>query len=213
MMSTEVAPRAAVPFRREVDTEMVARIGVTSTLLGAAAVHSTVMEHHYAAWALAGIFFLVLQITQTVLAIAVVLFWRSTTALAVVLVSMGAIAVWVISRTVGVPFAPVGFARPEAVGSADLACFILALAATAMALPWALQGRTPGNTLHRVADKARTPLTTRRAVPAAVLVVLASVAVTVFGLLPNSAGAQHPVGHHGPADQTATSHGEQEFSR
>ena len=199
-MTTEAAVLTVVGRHRSIDTELVARIGVAACLMGAAVVHSTVVEHHYAAWPLAGAFFLLLQISQTVLAVATLLLWGRTTATAVVLLSSLALGVWLMSRTVGLPVGPEAFSRPEAVGAADLACCLLEVAAVAMALPWAIRRRHPdGSSTVR-------PQRMRRTWTAAALVVSVSVVITASGVLPGLSGDVHADTGSGPHLPSAADH-------
>lgn len=174
-----------VDRHRSVDAQFVARIGIAASLMGAAVVHSTVVVHHYAAWPLAGTFFLLVQVSQTALAIAVLLLWRPATAMAVVVLSAGVLSVWLWSRTAGLPVGPEGFSRPESVGAADLACVLLEVLALALALPWAVRRRGTGR------PSTVRPREMRRTWTAAGLLVSASVVITAGALLPGLGGGSH----------------------
>lgn len=161
-----------------IDGEVVARCGAAAALLGSAVVHSTVVSEHFAHWQPAGMFFVGLQLVETLLAIAVVLAWTRLTQLAVVLTSVGTVLVWAASRTVGMPFGPAGFRQPEAVGVSDLACCVLELAAAALVAPWVLRGWSSRQPVRRNEHRrAGTWLL-------AGLLVAAAAAVTGWGLLP-----------------------------
>jgi hypothetical protein len=112
-------------------------VGVSAALIGSALVHATVVSDHYSGWVLAGLFFLALQVSETLLGLAVLLAWSRRVAIAVVAGNLATLGVWAMSRTVGVPFGPPGFSVPEPVGTADLACVVLELAAVALVLPCA----------------------------------------------------------------------------
>src|SRR3954452_11899159 len=117
--------------------QLVARVGVCTALTGAAVIHGTVVSEHYAQWRLAGLFFLGTQLVEVFLVLAAVYFWGRTTAQLIVVTSVGTVAVWLLSRTLGMPFGPAAFRVPEAVGVPDIACCLLELAAAALAARWA----------------------------------------------------------------------------
>lgn len=180
---------ASLRAGERVDWSVVARGGAATALLGAAVVHSTVVAEHYAEWSLAGTFFVLLELVEVVLAIAVVLWWGRATQAAVAVTSLGTVAVWVVSRTVGMPFGPADFRHPESIGTADLSCCALELAATLLVAPWLLRlagdGRRSG-TAHRAWTSGP-----------AVLLAAAAVAVTAWGLLPAVGRAPEHSGHSG----------------
>jgi len=96
------------------------RATAISALLGAAAIHASVMQEHYEEWAVAGSFFLVIQILETGLALALVVVASSRWLfLATIAISLGTVAIWMESRIVGVPFGPQAWV-PEAVGRPDV---------------------------------------------------------------------------------------------
>ncbi len=114
------------------------QVAVCAALLGSALVHATVVGEHLQEWVLAGLFFLVVELTEVVLAVAAVLVWGRRTAQLVVATGLGTVAVWGMSRTVGMPFGPADFRTPEAVGVPDLVCCVLELVSVAIAAPLAL---------------------------------------------------------------------------
>jgi FtsP/CotA-like multicopper oxidase with cupredoxin domain len=105
--------------RREVDRSPALLNSAVLLTLGAAAIHFAVVPDHLAEYPLYGAFFITLGMAQVGLAAAIVLFpSRQLFAIG----AAGAIAVmglWLLSRTVGVPIAPVPW-RPEAVGFPDV---------------------------------------------------------------------------------------------
>ena len=166
---------------RYVGAEIVVRIGAATALLGSAVVHSTVAAGHYEEWPLAGIFFLSLLVVEMLLALAVVFYWSSTTAAAVVVTSVGTVAVWLVSRTTGLPFGPAEFRSPEAMGTADLACCVMELAAAALVIPWALRRLPARRSSSRALSKG--------AIGMAGALTATFMAVTVVGLLPSQLGS------------------------
>jgi hypothetical protein len=127
---------------------LVLRVVVASTLLGAAAIHAAQAPSHLAEWWVAGVTFVGLAAAQALLGAAAAVWsdrwvWQLAQAL-----SLAAIGLWVVSRTVGLPIgAEAGL--PEPVGRADLAATGLE-AATVLAaslLLWpgvGVAGRRPG---------------------------------------------------------------------
>ncbi len=125
--------------RGDLSATLVSRVGAVVALTGSAAVHATVIGEHLDEWLLAGLFFVVVTLTELVLALAVIAAWSRLTAIAVVLTSMGTVVVWLVSRTVGLPFGPADLRAAEAVGAPDLSCCVLEVAAAALVAPWAFR--------------------------------------------------------------------------
>lgn len=185
------------------DAEVVARAGACTALLGAAAVHATVVAEHYQLWPLAGIFFLALQVVQAALAVGVAARWTPVVASLVVVSSVAAVGVWGLARTVGVPVGPAELRAAEAVGRPDLACVALQVLAALLVLPWAaLPWAERRSRRHRPRGVRRTssrPTWTTMAVAAAVVV--GAVAVSAWGLGPAVSGEDHDhasTGDHAP---------------
>ncbi len=172
---------------------LVARTGTCAALLGAAVVHATVVREHYLEWPPAGLFFVALQVVEGLLAVAVVLAWGRRTAALVLASSLGTLAVWAVSRTVGLPVGPQDLQAREPVGVPDLACVVLEVAAALLVLPWVLRRRAtaPGT--------ARPGLRSSRR--AAAVAALSAAAVTGWGLTPAVADdPEHDHDHrHGSA--------------
>lgn len=96
---------------------------VAALLMGAAGIHFALMgEHAGVSWT-HGTFFAVVAWLQLVLAVAIV--WRRSrsVAAAVILLNLGVLAVWVVSRTVGIAIG--GDGTPEAWGRTDVLCAVL----------------------------------------------------------------------------------------
>jgi hypothetical protein len=171
----------------------VARCAVASTLAGAAVIHATVVGEHLEQWAPAGLFFLVLVLLESALGVLALLAWSRLTAILVLVTSIGTVAVWALSRTVGMPFGPADFRVPEAVGTADLVCGGLELVAAAVCA----FSLTPQPV---AAGSGRLDHRTARAVSAGVVVVSVAM-VTALAVAPALSGEQHH--HH---DGAATTH-------
>src|SRR5215211_3021642 len=157
---------------------LVLRAVVASTLLGAAAIHAAQAPSHLAEWWAAGVTFVALAAAQALLGAAAAAAADRRVWLLAQAVSLAAIGLWAISRTVGLPVGPeVGESEP--VGRADLVAVALeaatVLAATLLAWPGAtVAGRRPG-----------------RYATAAVAVALLTGAVTWDGLQPTSVCGDH----------------------
>lgn len=153
------------------------RPAVCVALFGSALIHSTVMEEHLAEWLMAGYFFLALVAMETALALAIIYAWGRRTAQAVVVTGVVTAAVWLVSRTVGLPMGPADFRVPESVGVADVASSLLELGAAA--LVW----RTAVASESDVAQPSWRPIR-----PAdqwvTMTLIIAAVTITAFGLRP-----------------------------
>src|SRR4051812_2587984 len=110
----------------------VARCAVASTMAGAAVIHATVVGEHLEEWAPAGLFFLGLVLLESALGVLALLAWSRLVAVLVTASGLGTVAVWTVSRTVGMPIGPADFRVPEAVAAPDLVCAALELAAVAV---------------------------------------------------------------------------------
>jgi hypothetical protein len=100
------------------------RLLVAAGLVGSGLVHAAVVPEHLAEWTAAGVFFVVL--TAAELGAAALLLARPdrVATVATGILSAGPLAVWLCSRTVGLPFGPEA-GVPEAIGLADLAACAL----------------------------------------------------------------------------------------
>lgn len=106
---------------------------LVAALFGGAAIHAAVVPEHLNEWAGAGIFFAGLAVAQV--AVGLLSFGRQQRAvlLTVAAVSIVPLALWVCSRTVGLPFGPAAGA-PEMAGLPDIAAGILELSTLLVAV-------------------------------------------------------------------------------
>jgi hypothetical protein len=102
-------------------------------LLAAAAIHAAVVPEHLHEWLWAGLFFVVLTVAELAAADRLVKTGQRAGLVAAVLVSAAPLAVWTVSRTVGLPFGPEA-GTPEAVGLADCVASLLELGTLVAAL-------------------------------------------------------------------------------
>lgn len=173
-------------------------------IAGAAFIHFGVAGDHFAEWWLYGVFFLLLAAGQVTWA---VLCWQSARrALLVVgvLGNLGVVVLWVITRTVGLPFGPApGVA--EAVGVPDILCAVLELVSVGLTVAVLLRvrGTAPGRQWDA---RSATVLT---AAVAAVVLLTTGVAIADPGaarassdsIAMNDSGAMGSSAHGGMSDQ------------
>lgn len=107
------------PPDREITAEnlLVAPLVVLS--LGAAAIHFAVISEHFAEWWAAGAFFIATGWFQAFWAVVLAVRRNRPVAVTGALVNGAIVAVWLVSRTTGLPFGP-DAGSPEAVGLADV---------------------------------------------------------------------------------------------
>lgn len=110
-------------------------------------IHGTVAGEHFAEWMVAGIFFIGLEVLELGFALLAVYAWSRGGALLVIVTGLATVSIWLLSRTVGMPFGPAEFRAPEAVGAPDLASTLLeslsVLAAAAALLMFVWPGSGP----------------------------------------------------------------------
>jgi hypothetical protein len=151
---------------------------------GAAAIHFAVVFEHFAEYALYGAFFLVISWAQVIWP--AVLLWRPSRPWLWLGIAGNAavIAVYIASRTAGLPFGP-DLHDVEAVGALDVVSCVLefALIAGCAALLW-----RPSLADRPAAPRGAARVTALAAVPAAVI------AVTTAVMTPGWAGPEGPAG-------------------
>ena len=162
------------------------RLTAAATLLAAAALHALAATEHAGHWPTASRFFIGLQLAQTWLGLALLLNLRTRTAARMALVvSVATLALWALSRTVGLPIGPdAGVAEP--VERLDLAVALLEIL-TIAAVP-VLLGAWQRS--HRAGALLRAPATV-----AAVL--LGVVLLTAWGAAGARGAPDAPAGHPG----------------
>jgi hypothetical protein len=116
-------PGQSAPWR------IVLRYLAVGLLAGAAAIHAGQVRAHLEEWTPAGVAFIVMGALEAVLAVAILLAPSRGSYLAAIWISQATIALWLFSRTIGIPFGPERF-TPEDIGRAD------AIATTLEALTW-----------------------------------------------------------------------------
>ena len=133
-----VAPRAA----RATDGWLAARLAAIASL-GAAIIHFAVVPAHWQEWPPAGLFFVAIALFQLIWARVVLARTTPPVLAAGIIVNVGALALWALSRTAGAPFGPHA-GEPEVVQGADL-CALLLQIYVAMGAGWVwYRGRQRG---------------------------------------------------------------------
>jgi hypothetical protein len=145
------------------------RIAAAAFLLGPAAIHFAVAPEHLRTYLPYGVLFIAVGLAQAGLAVLILLRPSPALLLGGAALSLGVIAVWLVSRMVGLPIGPIPW-RPEAVGLPDILSTLMEWITV-----WLL-----------IAGDARLDSTRTfspyRAAPALTLALVASVAWTVAGL-------------------------------
>jgi len=125
--SVNTTARLAVPHR-QLKLSSWRAIRAAVFMLGAGAIHLTVMPQHLQEYPPFGAFFLLSALAQVGLAAAVLFSTQRLTAIVGAVGNLAIVALWVVSRTVGLPIGDDPW-HPETVGTADAAATILELLA------------------------------------------------------------------------------------
>lgn len=104
----------------------VLRATAVAGLLGAELIHWSVIDVHAREWVAAGYFFTAVAIVEVILAIGVGVSRRRAWLWLALATSAATLAVWAVTRTVGLPFGPAA-GQPEAIGRADVVAALLEL--------------------------------------------------------------------------------------
>ena len=102
-----------------------------AALFVTAAIHVAVVPEHLHEWPLAGAFFVALAAVEAALAFGVRGAMSTRFAVAGFAISAATLALWVVSRTVGLPFGPEA-GTPEAVSTLDVASTVLEFGTAAL---------------------------------------------------------------------------------
>ena len=108
------------------------RLLLACGLVGAAVIHAAVVPEHWEEWPLAGAFFAVLALAEAGCALAVARPQSRIALVAAVVLSVGPLLVWTVSRTTGLPVGPEA-GTPEGIGMADAAASSLELVTLVLA--------------------------------------------------------------------------------
>ena len=149
--------------------------------LGAALIHFAAAHTHWQEWPPSGLFFVFLATFQLIWAQLVLVRTSSAVLAAGVMVNVGAIALWALSRTAGAPFGP-GAGEPELVHAADL-CALLLEIYVVMGAGWVWYRRRHGESIPAFANT--------------IVLLGAGVVMALASTVGVASGLQH--GHHPPA--------------
>lgn len=179
-----VAPRTA----KKSDSRLAARLAALASL-GAAIIHVAVVPAHWQEWAPAGLFFVAIALFQSIWATVVLVRTTPSVLAAGIMVNLGAIALWTVSRTAGAPFGPHA-GEAEMVQGADL-CALLLQIYVVMGAGWVVYRGLQG---HPVPAVGRALILTG----AVGVVTLAATVGAASGLQHGHPAAAEPLaGHHG----------------
>jgi hypothetical protein len=120
-----MSKRQAVAVPRQ---DMGSVLGAAALLVGSALIHAAVVRAHIEHWRPMGMFFLILAMVEAYLAIGLVLSESWGLYVATIAVNLGTAGIWLLSRTMGLPFGPEAF-QAESIGVLDAVCTALELAA------------------------------------------------------------------------------------
>ncbi|KMO70795.1 hypothetical protein [Mycolicibacterium chlorophenolicum] len=170
------------------DSGLAVRLAALASL-GAAVIHCAVVPTHWQEWIPAGLFFVAVALFQLVWAYAVIT--RATTPVLVagIMVNLGVVALWALTRTEGAPFGPhAGVA--EVVQAADLCAAVLEIYVV-MGAGWAWYRRHQGELIPGYAN--------------ALILLGAFAVVTLASTVGVVSGLRH--GHHAPSMAESGHHG------
>ena len=165
---------------------------------GAAIIHFAVVPTHWQEWLPSGLFFVSIALFQLIWARLVLARVTTSVLAAGIMLNVGAIALWALSRTSGAPFGPHA-GEPELVRAADL-CALLLQIYVVMAAGWVVYRGHHGEPIPAFGNAIVL-------LGATAVVALASTVGVASGLQhghPEQAGAA--TDHHGPAAGPSEAH-------
>lgn len=178
------------------DSRLAAQLAAVASV-GAAVIHFSVAPAHWQDWVPAGLFFVVVGACQLFWACAVLVRTTPSLLVAGILLNVGAISLWALSRTAGTPFGSHP-GEPELVQAADL-CALLLQVYVVMGAGWVGYRGLRGEPVPAFAGAA--------VLLGAIGVVAAASAVGVTsGLRHGEADAQGPESDHSVVEVPAHPH-------
>ena len=179
-----MSPRAST----KTDSRLAARLAAIASL-GAAVIHFAVAPTHWQEWMPSGLFFVLLALFQMVWARAVLARTTTPVLAAGIMLNVGAVALWAMSRTAGAPFGPHA-GEPELVQAADL-CALLLQIYVVMGAGWVWYRGHQGQPIPAFAN--------------AIVLLGAGAVVALASTVGVASGLRH--GDHGPAGAESDHHG------
>src|SRR6185436_987198 len=126
---TEAGTADSAPRSRADDLRLLLAAG----FFGSAAIHAAVVPEHLSEWSAAGVFFIALTAAEVAIAALLLARPQPSVLLAAAVASVVPLAVWLYSRTLGLPFGPEA-GIPEQVGVADVAACLLEVGTLVLAV-------------------------------------------------------------------------------
>ncbi|WP_396919633.1 hypothetical protein [Mycolicibacterium sp.] len=177
-------PRTA----KKTDSRLAARLAALASL-GAAVIHFSVAPAHWREWIPSGLFFVSIALFQLIWARAVLVRTTNPVLATGILLNLGAIALWALSRTAGAPFGPHA-GEAELVQAADL-CALLLQIYVVMGAGWVWYRGLQGEPIPAYAN--------------AMILLGAAGIITLASTAGVASGLRH--GHHAPAGAEPGHHG------
>ena len=187
-MSTVIIGRMAPTTAVKTDSRLAARLAALASL-GASIIHFAVVPNHWQEWMPAGVFFVALALVQLIWAWVVLARTTPPVLAGGIMLNVGAIALWALSRTAGAPFGPHA-GQAEVVQAADL-CALLLQIYVVMGAGWVWYRGLQGEPVPVFAS--------------AVVLLGAVGVVSLASTVGVASGLQH--GHHAPAGAADSHHG------
>ena len=157
--------------------------------LGAAIVHFAVVPTHWQEWMPSGLFFVSIALFQLIWARLVLARTTTPVLAAGIMLNVGAVALWALSRTSGAPFGPHA-GEPEFVSAADL-CALLLQIYVVMGAGWVLYRGRQGEPIPAFGN--------------AIVLLGAGAVIALASTVGVASGLRHV--HHEPAGAVSDHHG------
>lgn len=179
----------AIKTAPRTDSRLAARCAALASL-GVAIIHVAVVPAHWQQWPLSGLFFGALALLQLIWARAVLVRTTTPVLAAGILLNVGAVTLWALSRTAGAPFGPHA-GQPELVQGADL-CALLLQIYIVMGAGWIWYRGLQGEPVSALTSAG---------------VLLGAVSIVALASTVGVVSGQRHGDHHGPAEAGAGHHG------
>lgn len=190
MIPAVIIGRVASQTVKRTDSRLAARLAALASL-GASVIHFAVVPAHWQEWAPSGLFFLAIALFQLVWSRVVLVHTTTLVLAAGILVNVGAIVLWALSRTAGAPIGPHA-GQTEIVAGADL-CALLLQIYVVMGAGWVWYRGLRGEPVSAFASAA---------------ILLGAVGVVALASTVGAAsGLRHGDHGHGHGDHGTTGHG------
>lgn len=178
-----MAPKAAA----KTDSRLAIRLAALASV-GAASIHFAVVPTHWQEWMPAGLFFVSIALFQLIWARVVLVRSAILVLSAGIMLNVGAVALWAVSRTAGAPFGPHA-GEAELVQAADLFALLLQIYVV-MGASWAVYRGRHGQPITAFAN--------------AIVLLGATGVVALASTLGVASGLRHD--HHAPANAETDHH-------